>query len=161
MSMSELRRLIEGEKTETVEFKSVIKEKLTKEHYKTIGMQMVGMANAQSKGLVIVGANKEGQIEGVGELKIESFMNSLQQSIDSNCDPWIDFVIREFELLAHEEDKKIFVVSLLANKERCPYLYRMGRKAYEIPLRRGDNTKWLTAKEIREYMFDLQKERSS
>ena len=42
------------------------------------------MANAQSKVLVVVGVNKEGEIEVVGELKIETFMNNLQQSIDSN-----------------------------------------------------------------------------
>ncbi len=161
LSTSEIRRFIDGKENETVEFKSVIKEKLTENHYKNIGKQMTGMANAQSKGLVIVGVNKKGQIEGVGESKIEDFMNNLQQSLDSNCDPWIDFVIKEFVLLAYNENKKLFIVSLLADKERCPYLYRKGRSIYEIPLRRGESTKWLTPKEIREYMFELHKKRSA
>lgn len=161
LSTSEIIRLIDGKENETVEFKSVIKEKLIENQFRKIGMQMTGMANAKSKGLVIVGVNKIGQIEGVGELKIEDFMNNLQQSLDSNCDPWIDFVIKEFELLAHNENKKLLIVSLLADKERCPYLYRKGRTTYGIPLRRGEYTKWLTPKEIREYMFELHKKRSS
>jgi len=160
LSPAGIRKLIDEKENETVEFKSVTIEKLTDNHYKTIGMQMTGMANAQSKGLVIVGVNKEGQIEGVGELKIEKIMNNLQQSLDSNCDPWIDFVIKEFELLTHNENKKLFVVSVLADKERCPYLYRKGKKSYGIPLRRGETTKWLTPKEIREYMIKLHKKRS-
>jgi len=121
---------------------------------------MVAMANAQSKGLVIIGVTKEDEKEGVGELKIEKFINNLQQSIDSNSDPWIHFLIKEFELLIEKGRKRFFLVSILANKEKHPYMYRKGSKLYEIPLRRGDNTKWLSPKEIREFMFELQKNRS-
>jgi len=161
LSPSEIRRLIERKENETVELKSVTKEKMTEDHYKTIGMQMTGMANAQSKGLVILGINKRGQIEGVGELTIEDCMNNLQQSLDSNCDPWIDFTIKDFELQENSEKKKIFVISLIANKDRCPYLFRKGRSTYEIPLRRGETTKWLSPKEIREYMFEQFKRKSN
>ena len=150
--------MIDEKENETTEFKSVVEE-TSESFYQNISKQMTAMANAQSKGLVLVGVTKTGIIEGVGDLSIEEFMNNLQQTLDSHCDPWIDFEKKEFELLYQKEKVKVYVLSLLASKKRRPYLYRLGKSKFEIPLRRGDSTKWLSPKEIKEYMFNIHKEK--
>ncbi len=157
LSVSEIERMVEQKETVTVEFKSVL-EQMDQINYKEIGKQMTGMANAKAKGLVIVGVTKIGQLEGIGELSSEQFMQNLQQELDSNCDPWIDFEIKDFELSSSEQKIKILVVSLLADKKKRPYLYRKGKSIFDIPLRRGDTTKWLSPKEIKDYMIELHKE---
>ena len=158
LSQSDIQRLIDEKENETTEFKSVVEE-TSESFYQNISKQMTAMANAQSKGLVLVGVTKTGIIEGVGDLSIEEFMNNLQQTLDSHCDPWIDFEKKEFELLYQKEKVKVYVLSLLASKKRRPYLYRLGKSKFEIPLRRGDSTKWLSPKEIKEYMFNIHKEK--
>ena len=160
LSPSDILKYIDDNENEIVEFKSVLDERPTESHYNNIAKQMTAMANAQARGLVIVGVSKSKVIEGVGDLSIDELTSNLQQALDANCDPWIDFERKEFELMSQSDIVKIYVVSLLASKKKRPYLFRKGKSRYELPLRRGDNTLWLTPKEIKDYMVEIHKEES-
>ncbi|MHA1223496.1 MAG: ATP-binding protein [Candidatus Heimdallarchaeaceae archaeon] len=161
LSPSKLQKLIQRKESDTLELKSIIQSKQQENFYWTIGKQMTAMANAQAKGLVILGVDKTGLIEGVADFSLEDFRNNLQEVLDSNCDPWLDFDIKEFEITVNNQKKRLIVLSLLAEKKKRPYLYRKKRNTYELPLRRGDSTKWLSPKEIRDFLFEIYKEQKS
>jgi len=157
LSEKDIINIIQSGESVTVELKSVIQE--DEIPYPKIAKQMVGMANAESKGLVILGVNKKRVIEGVGNLDKDDFQDTLLSKLDSRCDPWIDFEIKEFYIEENGETKKLIVVSIIADKNKRPYLYRQDNKNYKLPLRRGSYTNWLIERDIREYYNELKEER--